>query len=246
MAHGEFIPSFGGDRAAVFATTHWSMVMLAGQEHSPAATAALEKLCHAYWYPIYAEVRRRGYGQHDAQDHTQGFFAGLLRRKSFTHVAAEKGRFRTFLLASLKNFLADQHDLRQAAKRGGGTPLIELDAMTAEHRFALEPATEETPDKAFDRRWATALLEQAFARLASEQAQAGKGEIFSRLKTFLTRETEPGEYGELASELGLTANAIAQTVRRLRWRARELLIDEAAQTVAAVGDAEQELRALFG
>lgn len=220
--------------------------MLAGQEHSPATAAALEKLCRTYWYPIYAELRRRGHTQHDAQDHTQGFFAGLLRRNSFSQVAAAKGRFRTFLLASLRNFLADQHDARQAAKRGGGVLLIELDALEAEQRFALEPATDESPDKAFDRRWAAALMEQSFARLAAEQAQSGKGQLFSRLKPFLAREIEPGEYEALVGDLSLPANTIAQKVRRLRLRARELLLEEAAQTVAAAGDAEQELRALFG
>lgn len=218
--------------------------MLAGQEHSPGAAAALEKLCRAYWYPIYAEVRRRGYNNADAQDHTQEFFATLLRRHSLSRVAAERGRFRTFLLAALKNFLTDQWDARCAAKRGGGVPLIELDALEAEQRFALEPATDETPDKAFDRRWAAALLERALARLELEQD--GKAAAFARLKPFLIRLVEPGEYDALAAELGLTRNALAAQVHRLRARARALLLDEAAQTVAAAGDAERELRELFG
>jgi RNA polymerase sigma factor (sigma-70 family) len=229
-----------------FTTTHWSNVLQAGGEDSPAARAALERLCGAYWYPLYAHVRRRGNGPDDACDLTQEFFATLLRRNSLASVGPEKGRFRTFLLTSLDYFLHDQTARDRAAKRGGGVALIELDALNAQQRFALEPATDETPDKAFDRRWAAALLEQAFARLESEQTQAGKAEFFTRLKPLLGREIEPGEYDALAGELGMLANTIAKTVQRLRLRARELLLDEAAQTVAAAADAEQELRALFG
>jgi RNA polymerase sigma-70 factor (ECF subfamily) len=190
-------------------------------------------------------LRRRGFAQHDAQDHAQGFFVTLLRRNSFASVAAHKGRLRTFLLASLDHFLADEFSARTAAKRGGGMLLIELDALEAEQRFALEPATDETPDKAFDRRWAAAMVEQSFARLAQEQTLADKGPIFARLKPLLGREVEPGEYETLAAELNLTPNTIAKNVQRLRQRARELLVEEAALTVAAAGDAERELRELF-
>lgn len=233
-------------QSPAFTTTHWSNILHAGGEDSPVARAALERLCGHYWYPLYAHVRRRGHGPDDAADLTQEFFATLLRRNSLSQVGPEKGRFRTFLLTSLDYFLHDQSARTHAAKRGGGVGVLSLDALDAEQRFVLEPATDETPDKAFDRRWAAALMEQAFARLALEQAQSGKDELFARLKPFLGREIEPGEYDALASELGLTTNALAQNVRRLRLRARELLLDEAAQTVAAVGDAEKELRALFG
>ncbi len=231
---------------AIFATTHWSTVLQAGDGDSPAASAALERLCAAYWFPLYAHVRRRGHGSGDAPDLTQEFFAVLLRRNSLARVGPDKGRFRTFLLASLDHFLCDQADRRHAAKRGGGVALIELDALAAEQRFALEPATDETPDKAFDRHWAAALLEQAFARLAREQTLAGKDGLFKRLKPLLAREVEPGEYDALAAELGLQANTLAKNVQRLRLRTRELLIEEAAQTVAAAADAERELRELFG
>ena len=207
---------------------------------------ALEQLCAGYWYPLYAHVRRRGHWPDDAADLTQEFFATLLRRNSLASVGPEKGRFRTFLLASLDHFLHDQCARDHAAKRGGGAKLIPLDALNAEQRFALEPATEETPDKAFDRRWAAALLEQAFVRLQTEQSQNGHANLFARLRPFLAREIEPGEYDALATELGLASNTIAKSVQRLRARARELLIDEAAQTVAATGDAEKELRDLFG
>ncbi len=229
-----------------FTTTHWSAVLHAGGEDSPVARAALETLCAGYWYPLYAHVRRRGHGPDDAADLTQEFFAVLLRRNSLANVGPEKGRFRTFLLTSLDYFLHDQSARDRAAKRGGGAALVHLDALNAEQRFALEPSTDETPDKAFDRCWAAALLEQAFARLEAEQARAGKAGSFARLRSFLAREVEPGEYDALAGELGQAANTIAKTVQRLRLRARELLLDEAAQTVAAAGDAEKELRELFG
>lgn len=236
----------GAPQQAVFVTTHWSAVLCAGGDDSPAARAALERLCSTYWYPLYAHVRRRGHGPEDAADLTQGFFAVLLRRNSLANVGPEKGRFRTFLLTSLDYFLFDQSARDHAAKRGGGVKLIQLDALDAEQRFALEPTTEETPDKAFDRRWAAALLEQTFTKLETEQALAGKGELFARLRPFLGREVAPGEYDVLAGELGLAANTLAKSVQRLRQRARLLLLDEAAQTVAAAGDAERELRELFG
>ena len=231
---------------AAFTTTHWSAVLHAGGADSPAARAALERLCATYWYPLYAHARRRGHGPDDAADLTQEFFAVLLRRNSLATVGPEKGRFRTFLLTSMDYFLHDQSARAHAAKRGGGVALVQLDALDAEQRFALEPSTHETPDKGFDRRWAAALLEQAFARLEAEQIAAGKADLFSHLKPLVAREIEPGEYEALGSELGLAANTIAKTVQRLRLRARQLLLDEAAQTVAATGDAEQELRALFG
>lgn len=230
----------------VFATTHWSIVLQAGESDSPAARAALERLCSAYWYPLYAHVRRRGHDPSDAPDLTQEFFAVLLRRNSLARVGPEKGRFRTFLLTALDYFLNDHFDRQQAAKRGGGRLPIALDALAAEQRLALEPTTDESPDKAFDRRWAAALLEQAFARLAAEQAETGKAEVFARLKPLLAREIEPGEYDAIAAELGASPNTLAKTVQRLRLRARELLIEEASQTVAAPADAERELRDLFG
>lgn len=233
------------DGSPVFATTHWSVVLQAGEGDSPAGRAALERLCATYWYPLYAHIRRRGHGPQDAPDLTQEFFAVLLRRQSLARVGPEKGRFRTFLLTALDYFLNDQMDRAHTAKRGGGVVAIALDALAAEQRFAVEPVTNETPDKAFDRRWAAALLEQAFARLASEQSENGKAVLFGELKPMLAREVEPGEYDALAAKLGIPPNTLAKTVQRLRLRARELLIDEAAHTVAAKGDAERELRELF-
>jgi RNA polymerase sigma-70 factor (ECF subfamily) len=221
-------------------------VLNAARGDSPQAREALERLCVAYWFPLYAHIRRRGHGPEDACDLTQEFFACLLRRNSLARVGPEKGRFRTFLLTSLGYFLADQAAHRRAARRGGGKPLVELDALQAEDRYAIEPATDETPDKAFDRRWAAALMEKAIVRLEREQTHAGKAEAFARLKAFLSREPEPGEYEALASPLNVTPNAIAAAVRRLRLRLRELALAEAAETLGDPADAEVELRALLG
>lgn len=234
------------DGSPIFATTHWSVVLQAGEGDSPAARAALERLCATYWYPLYAHVRRRGHGPQDAPDLTQEFFAVLLRRNSLARVGPEKGRFRTFLMTSLDYFLNDQFDRQNAIKRGGGHAPIPLDGLIAEQRFTQELATNETPDRAFDRSWAAALMELAFTRLEKEQAQAGKAELFAALKPFLAREIEPGEYDALASQLGMLPNTIAKTVQRLRRRTRALLIEEAAHTVAVTSDAERELRELFG
>ncbi len=235
-----------GNADARFNTTHWSEVLQAGEANSSAANAALERLCATYWYPLYAHIRRRGHGPQNAPDLTQEFFATLLRRNSLARVGPAKGRFRTFLLTALDYFLNDQSDRALAAKRGGGAALLPLDALAAEQRFALEPVTEESPDKAFDRRWAAALVEQAIARLAAEQTQCGKATLFAELKPLLAREIEPGEYDALATRLGIQANTLAKTVQRLRRRARQLLIEEATHTLAAAGDAERELRELFG
>lgn len=230
---------------AGFAATRWSLVLNAACGDSPEARAALERLCSAYWFPLYANIRRRGYKPEDACDLTQAFFASLLRRHSLARVGPEKGRFRSFLLTSLGYFLVDQEKHRCAARRGGGQPLIELDALQAEERYALEPATEESPDKAFDRRWVAALMHRAFARLEQEHADAGKGEQFARLRAFLDREPEAGEYEAVATPLDVTPNAIACAVRRLRLRLRELALAEAADTVASPADAEAELKALL-
>jgi len=231
--------------SARFSATHWSVVLNAGAGDSPEARAALERLCSVYWFPIYASVRRRGHKPEDAGDLTQEFFACLLHRNSLARVGPEKGRFRTFLLTALGYFLIDHEKHRTAARRGGGQPLVELDALAAEERYALEPATEESPDKAFDRRWVAALMERAMARLGEEQHAAGKREQFARLRPFLGREPEPGEYETLAAPLNVTPNAIASAVRRLRLRLRELALAEAADTVASPADAEAELRQLL-
>jgi len=238
-------PGNCAEGAKPFVTTRWSVVLRAGQDESPEALAAMESLCRAYWYPIYAHARRRGRGPEDARDAAQEFFASLLRHDSIARVRRERGRFRTFLLSSLDYFLADQNDRARAAKRGGGVAPVELDALDAEECYALEPASGEAPDKAFDRRWVAVLVQRSVEVLAAENEAAGRSKVFERLKGFLERETEVGEYEAVGAALGMTPNAVAAAVRRLRVRLREILLEEAAHTVGTPGEAEEELRQLF-
>lgn len=170
---------------ADFRTTHWSLFLRAGHSGSADSEVALEGLCRTYWYPIYAFTRRQGHGPHDAQDLTQAFFARLLRLGSLGEVAPQKGRFRTFLLASLRHFLLNHHDAACAAKRGGGQPLISLNAQTAEERYRLEPVTNVTPEALYDRRSTLLLFRQALDGVREEYAAAGKAPLFEGLKEFL-------------------------------------------------------------
>jgi RNA polymerase sigma-70 factor (ECF subfamily) len=228
-----------------FAATRWSVVLAAGHDDSALALAALETLCRAYWYPLYAYVRRRGYGEHDAQDLTQGFFAHLLQREAFGAVAPGRGRFRSFLLASLNHFLADQHDRQQAQKRGGGQPDFSLDALEAERRYQIEPVDEETPDKLFERRWAIAVIDGAMARLEQEFASAGKGRWFEQLRGFLVEGPEGRSYAEVAARLDMSEDAVRKAAQRLRHSFRRAVREELAQTVATPADIEEELRHLW-
>ncbi len=219
--------------------------MAAGDSASPDATAALEKLCRTYWHPLYAYVRRCGHSVHDAQDLTQEFLAGLLQRKGLAGLRPEKGRFRAFLLASLKHFLADQRDRERAQKRGGGVPVLSLDDLTAEARYQLEPRDELTPDRAFERRWAYTLLEQVLVLLRGEFVLADKGPLFEALRPFLVGEAQGVSYSEVAARLGLTEAAAKMTVTRMRRRYRELLRAEVAHTVADPREIDEELRQLM-
>lgn len=231
--------------SGVFATTHWSVVLAAGDQSSPTSDAALERLCRAYWFPIYAHLRRRGRNPDDAAELTQDFFARLLRHEALRRVGPEKGRFRTFLLTAADRFLVDRHDAETSLKRGGGIRPVELDALAAEERFRLEPVTHETPDREFDRRWGLVLLDQALRRLTEEQAAREDGVLFGRLKPFLAAEPEPGDYARIALASGLNPNTVAKRVERLRERFRELVLAEALQTVGTPAEAEAELRSLF-
>jgi RNA polymerase sigma-70 factor (ECF subfamily) len=228
-----------------FATTHWSVVIAAGRGDSPQAASALEKLCRAYWLPIYSYVRQRGHSPHDALDLAQGFFALLLERNDFAAANPHRGRFRSFLLAALNHFLANQHDRAMAAKRGGGKVFISLDDDTVEKRYQLEPITELSPDKIYERRWALAVMEQAMNVLSAEFTQSGKARQFELLKKFLTSEAGPAEYAAIGHELGLTEGAVAVSVYRLRQRYRELVRIEVAQTVASPLEIEDEMRHLL-
>jgi RNA polymerase sigma-70 factor (ECF subfamily) len=237
-------PNSEADRA-VFATTHWSVVVEAGQEDSPRASEAISHLCETYWYPLYAYVRRQGHPPHDAQDLTQEFFARLLARNYLGTVGREKGKFRSFLLAALNHFMADERDRAMAAKRGGGKALISLDEHDAETRYQADMASPLSPDKIFEKRWATTLLEQAFAKLRAESVAAEKGQKFDRLSVFLQDGTDPGDYTEVGRELGMAANSVAAAVHRLRQRYRELVRAEIANTVASPEEIQEEMRHLF-
>ena len=232
-------------RNATFATTHWSVVLTAGQHDSPqAAAAALEKLCSTYWYPLYAYVRRRGYSPEDAQDLTQEFFARLLQQSSITRADRAKGRFRSFLLGALNHFLADAKDRAAAKKRGGGQPLISWDQDDAEERFGAEPVDELSPETIFERRWALSILDQATKRLRVEYQAAGKAQLFERLKSYVEGGTGTPSYAETALRLDLSESSVRSAIFRLRRRYHELVRAEVGQTVADANELDEELRHL--
>jgi RNA polymerase sigma factor (sigma-70 family) len=228
-----------------FGTTHWSVVIAAGRVDSTRARDALEKLCQSYWYPLYVFVRRSGRNPHDCEDLVQAFFAQCLEKNYLGAADQAKGRFRSFLLIALKRFLANEWDKERARKRGGGTWSISLDALTAEQRYALEPAERLSADHLFERRWAMTLLENVLTRLREEQTAAGKGAAFELLKDALTSGARGTPYGELAQRLGLTEGAVKVTVHRLRQRYRELLEVEIANTVASPDEVAEERRYLL-
>ena len=210
------------------------------------AGPALEKLCRTYWYPLYAYVRRRGYGVEDAQDGTQSFFMRLLERDVLARASPDRGRFRSFLLTALKNFLADERDRAKAQKRGAGQPLVSLEALDGEARYALEPPDEISPDKLFERRWATTVLEQAWASLEAEYAAEGKADLFRELRRFNSaQESAPG-YAEVAGKLGLPENTVKSLVLRMRRRYRALLRAEIGHTVSDPSEIDEEIRYLLG
>jgi RNA polymerase sigma-70 factor (ECF subfamily) len=227
-----------------FATTHWSVVLAAGQSDSPQAAHALETLCGAYWYPLYAYVRRRGHGHEDAQDLTQAFLLQLLERKSFARVDPGKGRFRSFLLAGLNYFLSDARDHVSAQKRGGGQPNLPFDAQTAEQRYRLEPVDDLSPDRLFERQCALALLDQVLARLEKEFFEAGKAGLFQQLRVFLVAGRGESTYTQVATELGLTREAVKKAVHRMRHRYYALFREAIAQTVADPAEVPDEMRYL--
>jgi RNA polymerase sigma factor (sigma-70 family) len=229
----------------IFATTHWSVVLAAGQRDTPQATAALDQLCRTYWYPIYAYVRRQGHSPEDAQDLTQDFFARLLAKGFPRGAAPERGKFRSFLLTSLRHFLVDQHRHADAAKRGGGQRTTSLDASQAEERFRLEPQHELTPEKLYEREWAMTLLDRAQSRLQEEYSAAGKADLYERLRGFPLTEKSDCSFQQAASELGMTVSALKSVVYRLRGRYRQLVREEVAHTVADPAELNEEARHLI-
>jgi RNA polymerase sigma-70 factor (ECF subfamily) len=229
----------------LFTSTHWSVVLEAGDASSPAAGAALDQLCRAYWYPPYAYVRRRGFDAHAAQDLTQEFLSRLIAKCELPRANPEKGRFRFFLLLRLKHFLVNEWQRLRAEKRGGGGASISLDALDAEQRYGLEPAHEFTPERIFERRWALTMLERALGRLRLESVRDGHGELFEALKGFLTDDAGADSYADLSARSGINPGALRVKVHRLRQRWRELVREEIAQTVASPADVQAEMRHLL-
>jgi RNA polymerase sigma-70 factor (ECF subfamily) len=227
-----------------FATTRWTLILAAGAARSADADAALALLYEAYWYPLYAFLRARGHDVDEAQDLTQAFFLQIVEKRSFTHANPARGRFRSFLLASLKNFSVNEYDRQRTGKRGGGVPALSLDVETAEGRRQREPAIDETPESLFDRKWALTLLERALVRVRDE-VMAGKPEHFDRLKEYLTGDGAASTYAETAAMLGMSEGAVKVAVHRLRRRFRDFVRDEIAQTVSSEDEIEGEIRYLW-
>lgn len=244
MSDREAISSPTSGQSGWFATTHWSIVLTAGECNSPQAADALEKLCRTYWYPLYAYVRRQGKAPHDAQDLTQEFFARLLRLRSLDQVAPHKGKFRTFLLASLKNFLADASDRAKAKKRGGSQAILSLDASEAEEHYQLEPVAALDAEGLYDLRWAQTVFEKAGERLKHEYSQNGKSELYERVRACLTKETSAPTYADLAKLLGCAEETVKSHVRRLRLRFRDLIREELGNTVSSLSEIDEEFRYL--
>lgn len=232
-------------RPGVFATTHWSVVLAAGQTESPQAVAALEQLCRSYWYPLYVYVRRQGYSPEDAQDLTQEFFARLLEKKYLRLADPDRGKFRAFLLKSLKHFLVNEWEKARTQKRGGGQCAIPLDAGIAESRYAAEPVQALTLDQVYEKRWAVTLIEAVLARLRENYEAAGRVAVFETLRGFIWGDQSTVSYAEAAPQLGLSEGAVKVAVHRLRGRYRELLRAEIAKTVATPGEVDEELQHLM-
>jgi RNA polymerase sigma factor (sigma-70 family) len=231
--------------AGCFVTTHWSVVLSAGRSDTTLARAALEQLCGNYWPPLYAYVRRAGYSREEAQDLTQEFFARLLAQDTIAKADPARGRFRSFLLGSLKHFLAHEWEKAVAQKRGGGAQVLPLEFDTAETRCAQPIAPGDTPDRAFDRQWALALLDVVLGRLRKEYTDSGRDSLFVGMKDTLTGGRSEIPYRELGARLGLSEGAVKVAAHRLRQRYRELLREEVANTVSKPDDLEAEMKHLF-
>lgn len=225
-------------------TTRWSLVQAAGRD-SPEAKEALGTLCTTYWYPLYAFVRRHGHNPDEAQDLTQEFFARLLEKHSLEMVDPGKGKFRSFLLAAMQHFLANERDRVLAQKRGGDRRFLSIDVAAAENRYRLEPSHQLTAEKLFERRWVLTLLDQVLVRLREEMLLAGKNHLFDRLKVFLTGEKKSVSHAQVAEQLGMTEGAVKVAVHRLRRRYRELLRNAIGETLNDPEHIDEEIRDLF-
>jgi RNA polymerase sigma-70 factor (ECF subfamily) len=228
-----------------FLTTHWSVVQRAGGDATALARDALEKLCTAYWSPLYAYVRRKGHDEHEAQDLTQEFFARLLARNDFAGLDSGRGRFRAFLLAAMNHFLAKEWRKAGALKRGSGLAPLSLDTALAEQRYGTQAAVGASPEHLFDRGWAETVLERAGRQLREEFTREGREALFRELNVFLSIPAEAGGYARAAARLQMTEAAVAKSVERLRRRYRDLVRGEIAQTVGTPAELDEELRYLL-
>ncbi len=233
------------ERSAGFDTTRWTLVLRAGSDDG-ASHAALADLCRAYWLPLYVYVRRRGHSAHDAEDLTQGFFADLLSRGAVKRADRTRGRFRTFLLGSLTNYLHNAHDHAQAERRGGQLEKLSIDTLEASDVLAQIDDGGLSPDQAFDRSWAIALLDRALRQLRAEQERLGKGRWFERLWPYLQTRADTGAQEAIAGEFGMTRNAVAVAMHRMATRYRELVRAEIAETVSSPEELKAEQRDLLG
>ena len=228
--------------AASFNTTHWTIVLACrDQDDSSAAEQALANLYQTYWYPLYAYIRRCGYSEHDAEDLVQGFYAHIHEKHALAKADRQRGKFRTFLLSSLQNFLANENERSRAKKRGGGRELIRLDAEDAKERYQLEQVHSVTPEKIFEMRWAHALLDQTLAGLRADFAARGKQRLFEGLQTFLTADSGETSYQKAADNLGLPLSAVKTSVHRMRLDYRTRLREEIGRTVSCPEEIDEEL-----
>jgi RNA polymerase sigma-70 factor (ECF subfamily) len=227
-----------------FESTRWSLVFRAGEEGEE-AERALGILCQTYWYPLYGYARRRGCAPHDAQDLVQGFLAKIIVLNLFASADREKGRLRSYLLRAFQHYIRDERVKANAEKRGGGAPLVSIDVDWAEQCFVAEPSDEKTPDQAYDREWAMAILNNALARLREEWCEKGKGETFDLLRPCLSLDEEAGSNRELAIALGVSESNAKVTVHRLRSRYRELVQKEIERTLPADHSVDDELQYLY-
>jgi len=232
-------------QASWFTTTHWSVVLAAGESPSPKSWEALEVLCRTYWQPLYAFIRRRGANPHEAQDLTQGFFHQFLERDALAGVRPEAGKFRSFLLVCLKNFLANERERAHAQRRGGNKPQVHLDGVDAERRYSLEPSDRLTPEKVFERSWAYAVIEKTIAEQRRECSEQDKSALFQDLQGFLPGGQSTISRAELAARRGVSVGAIDVAIHRLRRRFGELLRRQVAQTVRTEAEVDEELRYLI-
>ena len=228
-----------------FETTHWSRVLAAGRQSTEQSREALAALCETYWYPLYVYLRRWGHDVEDAEDLTQGFFTRVLEKGLFQVASPERGRFRSFLLTSLKHYVANERDYAQAQKRGGGVSLLPLELETARSRYSSEPHDESSPEAVFDRRWALTVIDRVLAVLRTDFHQRGKEAVFNGLKAHLVGAESPASCRETATELGMSEAAVRVAVHRLRRRFGELLRDEIGQTVTTHQEVEDEIQHLI-